>query len=48
MEWYNMRKPHMSLNLDVIENPYKAYSRKMPPEGIISDEKLVEIYHAQK
>ena len=48
MEWYNMRRPHMSLNLDVIETPYKAYLRKMPPEGIISDEKSGEIHHAQK
>lgn len=28
-----MTKPHMSLNLDVIETPYQAYVRKMPGEG---------------
>jgi putative transposase len=48
MEWYNFTRPHMSLNLDVIETPYKAYLRKMPPEGIITDEKSGEIYHAEK
>ncbi|MCL5067354.1 MAG: DDE-type integrase/transposase/recombinase [Thaumarchaeota archaeon] len=48
IEWYNMRRPHMSLNLDVIETPYKAYLRKMPPEGIVTDEKSGEIYDAQK
>ncbi|MGI0090563.1 MAG: DDE-type integrase/transposase/recombinase, partial [Nitrososphaerales archaeon] len=50
MEWYNMRRPHMSLNLDVIETPYKAYLRKMPPveEKFIVDDKSGEIYHAEK
>ena len=48
IEWYNMRRPHMSLNLDVIETPYKAYLRKMPPEGIVSDEKSGEIYDVKK
>jgi putative transposase len=48
IEWYNMRTPHMSLNLDVIETPYKAYLRKMPPEGIVADEKSGEIYDAKK
>ena len=38
----------MSLNLDVIETPYKVYLRKMPPEGIVSDEKSGEIYDAKK
>ena len=32
MEWYNTTRPHMSLNLDVIETPYQAYLRKMPDE----------------
>jgi putative transposase len=48
IEWYNMRRPHMSLNLEVIETPYKAYLRKMPPEGIVSDEKSGEIYDVKK
>ncbi len=48
MEWYNTRRPHMSLNLDVIETPYRAYLRKTPPEGIILDEKSGEIYSAKK
>jgi putative transposase len=48
MEWYNYRRPHMSLNLEVIETPYKAYVRKTPPEGIVSDEKSGEIYHAER
>jgi len=40
---------HMSLNLDIIETPYQAYRRKMPDkEGIITDEKSGEIYHAHK
>ena len=39
----------MSLNLDIIETPYQAYRRKMPDkEGIITDEKSGEIYHAHK
>ena len=47
--WYNMKRPHMSLNLDVIETPYQAYLRKMPDkEGIIEDEEAGERYHAQK
>ena len=47
--WYNMKRPHMSLNLDVIETPYRAYLRKMPTrEGIVEDEEAGERYHAQK
>ena len=50
IEWYNMKRPHMSLNLDVIETPYQAYQRKMPDkeESIITDEESGEIYHAHK
>ena len=49
MVWYNTKRPHMSLNLDVIETPYQAYLRKMPDkEGILEDEKSGERYHAQK
>jgi putative transposase len=49
MHWYNMTRPHMSLNLDIIETPYQAYLRKMPDrEGPITDEESGEIYHAHK
>ena len=49
MRWYNTKRPHMSLNLDVIETPYQAYLRKMPEkEGIVEDEEAGERYHAQK
>ena len=37
MEWYNTVRPHMSLNLDVIETPYQAYARKMPEGGRVVD-----------
>jgi putative transposase len=47
--WYNTKRPHMSLNLDVIETPYQAYLRKMPDkEGMLEDEEAGERYHAQK
>lgn len=47
--WYNMKRPHMSLNLDVIETPYQAYLRKMPDkDGLVTDEESAEVYHAQK
>jgi putative transposase len=49
IRWYNTKRPHMSLNLDVIETPHQAYLRKMPDrEGIIEDEEAGERYHAQK
>ena len=48
MTWYNMKRPHMSLNLDEIETPYRAYLRKMPKDGIVIDEESGEIYHAKK
>lgn len=48
IEWYNMTRPHMSLNLDIIETPYQAYARKMPEGGVITDEEAGESYHAQK
>ena len=48
MEWYNMTRPHMSLNLDVIETPYKAFIRKMPEDGTVVDEESGEVYHAQR
>jgi putative transposase len=46
--WWNNIKPHMSLNFDELETPYKAYLRKMPKEGIVIDEQSGEIYHAKK
>ena len=49
MTWYNTKRPHMSLNLEVIETPYQAYLRKMPDkEGVMEDEEAGERYHAQK
>jgi putative transposase len=49
IEWYNMKRPHMSLNPDIIETPYQAYQRKMPgKDGVITDEESGEIYHAHK
>lgn len=48
VQWYNVKRPHMSLNLKVIETPYQAFIRKMPKEGIVTDEESEEIYHAQK
>jgi len=47
IQWYNMKRPHMSFNLDVIETPYEAYIRKMPDKDeAITDEEAGEIYHA--
>ena len=48
VEWYNTVRPHMSLNLDAIETPQQAYARKMPEEGVVTDEESGEVYHAQK
>lgn len=48
VEWYNEVRPHMSLNLDVIETPHQAYARKMPEPGVVIDEESGEVYHAQK
>jgi putative transposase len=48
MEWYNMTRPHMSLDLESIETPYRAYARKMPEVGTVVDEESGERYHAQK
>lgn len=48
MVWYNTVRPHMSLNLDEIETPYRAYIRKMPKDGTVIDEDAGEIYHAKK
>ncbi len=48
IDWYNNIRPHMSLNLDVLETPSKAYARKMPKEGMVIDEQSGEIYHVSK
>lgn len=46
--WYNTKRPHMSLNLKMLETPYQAFIRKMPKEGVVLDEGSGEAYHAQK
>jgi hypothetical protein len=49
MRRYNVKGPHMSLNLDIIETPYHAYLRKIPEkEGLITDEESGETYDAKK
>jgi len=48
IQWYNMKRPHMSLNLKILETPHQAFIRKMPREGTVTDEESGEIYHAQK
>ena len=44
MEWYNYKRPHMSLNLKKIETPSEAYRRKMPELGTVIDEQSGEVY----
>jgi putative transposase len=47
--WYNEVRPHMSLNLDVIETPHQAFVRKMPEPGTtVVDKESGEVYRAQK
>ena len=47
--WYNTKRPHMSLNLEAIETPYRAYLRKMPGGAVtVEDEEAGERYHAQR
>lgn len=48
VRWYNEKRPHMSLNMDVIETPHQAFTRKMPSEGMVVDEESGEVYHARK
>ena len=48
VEWYNEKRPHMSLNMEVIETPHQAFIRKMPGEGRVVDEESGEVYHAEK
>ena len=49
MEWYNHRRPHMSLGVDgENETPVQAFVRKMPPRGeIVVDEQTGEEYHVE-
>ena len=48
VEWYNEKRPHMSLNMEVIETPHQAFIRKMPGEGRVVDEESGEVYRAEK
>ena len=45
---YNTKRPHISLSLDIIETPNQAFIRRMPEEGIVTDEESGEVYHARK
>jgi len=47
--WYNEKRPHMSLNLEIIETPHQAFVRKLPgEEKVVTDEESGEVYDAQK
>jgi len=35
IDWYNNKRPHMSLNLDELETPYQAFLRKLPAERVM-------------
>ena len=49
MEWYNHRRPHMSLGVDgENETPAHAFIRKMPPRGeTVVDKQTGEEYHVK-
>ncbi len=48
MDWYNNRRPHMSLNRKQRETPAQAFVRKMPPKGeIVVDEQTGEEYETK-
>ena len=48
MEWYNHRRPHMSLDWDNLETPAQAFSRKMPPKGqVVVDKQTGEEYRVE-
>jgi len=34
LEWYNCKRPHMSLTLDEL-GTYQAFLRKLPPERVL-------------
>ena len=43
IKWYNYERPHMSLDYDNLETPWKAFQRKMPPAGTgVVDEQTKE------
>ena len=45
VEWYNYDRPHMSLDLDNLETPARAFVRKMPPPGqVVIDKQTGEEY----
>ncbi|MEM3637069.1 MAG: integrase core domain-containing protein [Conexivisphaerales archaeon] len=48
VKWYNEVRPHMSLNLDIIETPHQAFVRKVPTPAEVIDEKSGEVYHASE
>jgi putative transposase len=48
MEWYNEVKLHMSLDFEHAERPHEAFIRKMPPQGMVTDESSGEVYHVDK
>ena len=48
MEWYNHRRPHMSLDLKNLETPAQAFKRKMPKSGeTVIDGQTGEEYYAK-
>ena len=43
IRWYNERRPHESLDMDVLETPAQAFIRKMPPKDeIVIDKETSE------
>ena len=45
VEWFNHDRPHMSLDLDNLETPAQAFTRKMPSPGqTVIDEQTGEEY----
>ncbi len=48
MKWYNIDRPHKSLNLDNSETPVQAFAKKMPKHGTaVIDEQAGEKYHVE-
>ena len=47
MHWWNNIRPHMSLNMDTLETPARAFLRKMPEKGaVVTDKQSGETYLA--
>ncbi len=45
IDWWNNKRPHMSLDWDTLETPARAFWRKMPPKGAtVIDEQSGEVY----